>query len=454
MRARPRRTARIAEDCVRGSGGCTPAWPTTRTRWPSAPCGPNSRSPEPGARCFMESWPAPGASSTAAEGMDEAALAPLVAAGFEIVSVVSPAQALGRVVRARHVAAPSGTAVAALSLNSHGAAIAIVSGTEVIHSRLVRVVARDTIRRQAGGTLRTARSLPPRFTDCAAAPTRYRSRPAGAWRDGDLRHRLRQPARPAFDRDAPHRGDGHRSGNARLAGAARSGYRAGHARGCGRVASTGGGGCLAGREPRAGTRGKCAGVRDERATRGAVAETLLVGRASPEPRGSRCLCVLCQLVHDPGFRLVARASDLPNGIDHFLVAAAPLPAGNATGVPEPRRKPRPDAPMPSPASPPSVPASERRNGVPEPAAARPVAADRTHKAHLRAPLPTVDGIMIAGTQRLAIVGGIVVAPGDPVGTPRHCPYRAGRRRLARAVGTRDLRGDQAQKTSGPRFVRD
>ena len=33
---------------------------------------------------------------------------------------------------------------------------------------------------------------------------------------------------------------------------------------------------------------KRAVVRDERAARGAAAETLLAGRASPEPRGSRC----------------------------------------------------------------------------------------------------------------------------------------------------------------------
>ena len=59
MRARPRRTARIAEDCVRGSGGCTHGVarrPACVGR--AAPCRPNSRrSPEPGARCFMESWP-------------------------------------------------------------------------------------------------------------------------------------------------------------------------------------------------------------------------------------------------------------------------------------------------------------------------------------------------------------------------------------------------------------
>ncbi len=92
-------------------------------------------------RARVVSWRhghAPGvASSPPTAGMDEAALAPLVAAGFEIVSVLSPAQALGRVVRARQVDAPAGTAVAALSLNTHGAAIAIVSGTEVIHSRIV-----------------------------------------------------------------------------------------------------------------------------------------------------------------------------------------------------------------------------------------------------------------------------------------------------------------------------
>ncbi len=65
----------------------------------------------------------------------DAALAPLTDAGFEVVSVLSPAQALARVVHARQVGAPAGTAVAALSLNSHGGAIAIVAGTEVIQAR-------------------------------------------------------------------------------------------------------------------------------------------------------------------------------------------------------------------------------------------------------------------------------------------------------------------------------
>ncbi len=66
---------------------------------------------------------------------EESSIEPLVAAGFEVVSVLSPAQALARVVRARQVSAPAGTAIAAVSLNTHGAAIVIVAGTEVIHSR-------------------------------------------------------------------------------------------------------------------------------------------------------------------------------------------------------------------------------------------------------------------------------------------------------------------------------
>jgi len=62
-------------------------------------------------------------------------LGPLVAAGFEIGAVFSPGQALARIVRAQPTDT-DGNAVAALSLNSHGAAIAIVSGQEVLSSRI------------------------------------------------------------------------------------------------------------------------------------------------------------------------------------------------------------------------------------------------------------------------------------------------------------------------------
>jgi hypothetical protein len=66
---------------------------------------------------------------------DESSVAPLVEAGFDVGAVLTPAQALARVVRPRIVDAAPGTAVAALSLNTHGAVVAIVSGTEVVHSR-------------------------------------------------------------------------------------------------------------------------------------------------------------------------------------------------------------------------------------------------------------------------------------------------------------------------------
>jgi hypothetical protein len=61
-------------------------------------------------------------------------LAPFVAAGFEIESVLSPAQALARVVRTTQPDV-NGSAVAALSLNAHGASITIVSGESILYSR-------------------------------------------------------------------------------------------------------------------------------------------------------------------------------------------------------------------------------------------------------------------------------------------------------------------------------
>jgi hypothetical protein len=75
-------------------------------------------------------------SGSATAPNDIAALASLAEAGFEIGLVLSPSQALGRMVRARSTIVPNGTAVAALSLNNHGAAIAIVAGAEVICSRV------------------------------------------------------------------------------------------------------------------------------------------------------------------------------------------------------------------------------------------------------------------------------------------------------------------------------
>jgi hypothetical protein len=75
-------------------------------------------------------------SGSATAPNDIAALASLAEAGFEIGLVLSPPQALGRMVRTRSTIVQNGTAVAALSLNNHGAAIAIVAGAEVICSRV------------------------------------------------------------------------------------------------------------------------------------------------------------------------------------------------------------------------------------------------------------------------------------------------------------------------------
>jgi hypothetical protein len=62
-------------------------------------------------------------------------VAPLRAAGFEIDAIVSPAQALARLVTARKVDS-SRNAVAAVSLNTHGVAIAIVSRGDAVSSRV------------------------------------------------------------------------------------------------------------------------------------------------------------------------------------------------------------------------------------------------------------------------------------------------------------------------------
>jgi hypothetical protein len=64
----------------------------------------------------------------------ESALAPLVEAGFEIEEVLSPPEALLRLARARGLGTGA-DAIAIVSVNTHGAAIAIVSGGELVSSR-------------------------------------------------------------------------------------------------------------------------------------------------------------------------------------------------------------------------------------------------------------------------------------------------------------------------------
>ena len=373
-------------------------------------------------RARVVSWShghAPGlASSAAAEGMDEAALAPLVAAGFELVSVVSPAQALGRVVRARHVGAPSGTAVAALSLNSHGAAIAIVSGTEVIHSRIVEwslgtpfVDKRGARSELLERYLLVSQIAPQLQHDIDLVRPVHGVTVTSVIACGNLPD-LRSIAMLLIEEmdievetlDSPELLDPEIAPGT-LADAVASLQLAAA------VASSG-----ESRVP----------VHAESAPTSATSEPTVEQPPKRFWSGThlQSLAAVGVIALCTAWSVIQVAGSSParpiftNGIDQLLAAAEPLPAGSATGVPALRAEAtsgRSDAV--TPAAPTSVPASERREGVPEPAVVRP--GNRRPNGQVSPaglPLPTVDGIMIAGTQRLAIVGGIIVAPGDRVGT--------------------------------------
>ena len=84
-------------------------------------------------RARVVAWEKPDAQSD----LDRAELSdltPILLAGFEIEAILSPAEALAGLVRTRQIGTTSG-AVAAVSLNTRGAAIAIVSNGKLISSR-------------------------------------------------------------------------------------------------------------------------------------------------------------------------------------------------------------------------------------------------------------------------------------------------------------------------------
>jgi hypothetical protein len=86
------------------------------------------------ARARVVAWGLPETGSRAsAEQLP--ALEPLVAAGFQIEEILSPPHALARSLNARGIDTVS-KGVAAVSLNTHGAAIAIVSRGELVSSRV------------------------------------------------------------------------------------------------------------------------------------------------------------------------------------------------------------------------------------------------------------------------------------------------------------------------------
>lgn len=357
------------------------------------------------------------ASSPPTAGMDEHALAPLAAAGFEVVSVLSPAQALGRVVRARQVGAPPATAVAALSLNSHGAAIAMVSGTEVIHSRIVHwslgtpSVGKRGARSELLDRYLVVSQIAPQLQHdidlvrpvhgvtvtsvvaCGNLPD-LRSIAMLLIEEMDIEVETLDSAELLDPGFAP----------GRLADAVASLQLAAA------VASS--------VETRVPVHAESVPASET----GEPPEVHGPKRFWPGARLQRlaavavfAFCAAWSVIQ------VAGASParpiFPNGIDHILAAAAPAP-GSATGLPELRPEAttgRSDAV--APVAPSSAPTSEGREAVSEPAVVRPGNRRlRGENSPVGSPLPTVDGIMIAGAHRLAIVDGTVVAPGDSVGT--------------------------------------
>jgi hypothetical protein len=106
---------------------------------------------------------------------------------------------------------------------------------------------------------------------------------------------------------------------------------------------------------------------------------------------------------------------LPGGAESASSAAIPdLPTAATMGrIQPPAVRPEPEAPREAP---PPVKRPSARVRPPAPslseAPADAIAADPPPPP----PVPKVDGIMISGDRRLAIVGGDVVAPGDRVGT--------------------------------------
>ena len=343
---------------------------------------------------------------------DEGTLSPLTDAGFEIASVLSPAQALARVVRARQVGAPPGTAVAALSLNSHGVAIAIVAGAEVIHSRVFEWPLGTPFAEKRAGERGARSELLDRYllvsqiapqlqhdielvrpvhgatvisvVACGNLPN-LRSLAMLLIEEMDLEVETLDSAELLDPDGAP----------ATLSDAVASLQLAAA------VASPG-----ESRVP----------VHTESETASGANVHVEVEHPSPRPsrfsRNLEGLAAVAALVLGAAWSSLQIAGSsparpiFPGGMVPAVMAAVPerheLRTEATTG--------RESLQVPS-AEPDTAPAS-----APEPAAARPTrrrAADLP--AASKVPLPSVDGVLIAGSHRLAIVGGLVVAVGDPVG---------------------------------------
>jgi hypothetical protein len=357
------------------------------------------------------------ASSPDAVAMDEAALAPLIEAGFEIVSLLSPAQALARVVRGRQVGAPAGTAVAALSLNSHGAAIAIVSGPQVLHSRTVEWSLGTPFAGQQGARselldryLLVAQLAPQLQHDIDLVRPVHGVTVTSVVACGNLPD-LRSIAMLLIE-EMDIEVETLDSAELLDPGTAPGTF-------ADSVASLQLAAAVASGENRAPVHAESASTSETSAPPVAPAPKRFWPGARLQSLAAVAVFAFCtawsamQVAGSSPARPV-----FPNGIDPIVVAAVPVPAGSGAGLPELRPEAttgRVDA-VGSEAAP-SVPAPGRRAAAHEPATGR--LGGRGIPGQISPaglPLPSVDGILITGSHRLAIVGGTVVAPGDTVGT--------------------------------------
>jgi hypothetical protein len=331
-------------------------------------------------------WAAPADSSGPQQLSD---VAPLRAAGFEIDAIVSPAQALARLVNARRIDS-SRNAVAAVSLNRHGVAITIVSRGDAVSSRVFEwplgrpftgardelldrylVVSQvaphlqhliDLVRPVYGatvtsvlvcGNLPNLRSLSMLFVaelDIEVETLDSEDLVASADAFGDVAVASLQLASAAS---------------------------------------------LPGGQP----------FQEPPAVEKPNRTTLSTPLRHTSVAAAFVLAGVWALLEVGGF---SPATPLfPDGIALAAATSASAPASASASIP-PVPNLRPEATM-------GRVAEEAPPPVITPRASRPAAAPAAPAPEEAPPLPSVDGIMIGGDRRLAVIGGKIVAPGDAVG---------------------------------------
>jgi hypothetical protein len=347
------------------------------------------------------------------------ALQAFIAAGFEIGSVISPAQCLTRVVRARR-GARVGDAVAAVSLNSHGAALAIVRGDEVLYSRVFEWV----LGKPFGGSrselleryLLISQLAPQLQHGIELVRPVHGARVTSAVACGNL-HALRSLTMLLIEEmdievealDSPELLDPDQLIQGRLAdlvaalqlAAAAASFEESHTPI--ELRDVGGGpnpGTFEDQRPTIGRRS----ITMQLIRAGAIA-VLVLGAAwsvlrlgAPSPA---IPMVSAQARAQPESPVLAAESR--RELASADAMAAPLPTSPEKDVSAADRLP--------PAARP--PAPELRTEATMGRVASP--ADDSSRPDRDAPVPEVDGVIISGERRIAIVGGTIVSPGDRVG---------------------------------------